>query len=71
MSSNWGADRKPCPVCGGVAECESVDVGVGLILNTAAGFMCYDCGWQEGGPDDFGFIDIDERPFVEGPLDAD
>lgn len=49
-------DRKICPQCGELAECDSVDVGVGLILNTEAGFYCGACGWQENSENDFGFV---------------
>ena len=58
---NYGADRMKCPQCGGVAECESIDVGVGLYLNPE-GFSC-ECGWIEHGPDDFGFIEESEIEF--------
>lgn len=54
-----------CPACGGVAECESVDVGVGLVLR--GDFSC-ECGWVIDGPDDFGFIEEDEIEFP--PVEA-
>lgn len=59
---NYGSDKMACPQCGGVAECESVDVGVGIYLHPD-GFSCH-CGWIENGPDDWGFITESERPFV-------
>lgn len=37
------ADQMICPDCGLVAECESVDVGVGLYIT--GHFLC-DCGWE-------------------------
>jgi len=53
------SDQMNCPACGGIAECESVDVGVGLVLR--GDFAC-ECGWEIDGPEDFGFI--------EGPDDG-
>jgi hypothetical protein len=62
---NYGQDRMKCPACGGIAESDSVDVGVGLIVR--GNFSC-SCGWEIDGPDDWGFLDPDERPFA--PPDA-
>lgn len=59
------ADQMICPKCGGIAESESVDVGVGLIVR--GNFSCV-CGWEIDGPEDFGFLDMNEAPF--GPPDA-
>jgi hypothetical protein len=36
-------DQMRCPECDRIAESESVDVGVGLIVR--GDFIC-DCGWQ-------------------------
>jgi hypothetical protein len=36
-------DQLRCPECGGIAEAESVDVGVGLYVNDE--FICT-CGWN-------------------------
>jgi hypothetical protein len=57
----YGADQMPCPACGGMAESESVDVGVGLMIR--GNFHC-DCGWEIDGPDDFGFVELDEVEFA-------
>jgi hypothetical protein len=57
----YGADRMKCPACGGIAESDSVDVGVGLIVR--GNFSC-ECGWEIHSPNDFGFLDLDERPFA-------
>jgi hypothetical protein len=51
----------PCPACGGIARCESVDVGVGLYCKDD--FTC-ECGWEIDGPNDYGFIEMDEREFA-------
>lgn len=40
------ADQMRCPECAGVAECDSVDVGVGLYI--AGNFWCEYCGWEDG-----------------------
>lgn len=37
------ADQMKCPECEGTAECDSVDVGVGLYI--AGNFWC-ECGWE-------------------------
>jgi hypothetical protein len=39
------ADQLRCPECGGIVEAESVDVGVGLVINDEGGFIC-PCGWN-------------------------
>lgn len=62
----YGAQFMECPACGGRAECESVDVGVGLILR--GDYACW-CGWEIDSENDFGFVLMDERPFC--PLDLD
>ena len=56
----YGADRMKCPACGDIAESDSVDVGVGVIVR--GNFNCA-CGWEIDGPEDYGFIEMDERPF--------
>lgn len=56
---------KTCPACGGTAIQDAIDVGVGLI--PMGEFEC-GCGWIENGPDDYGFITMDERPFCPLPL---
>lgn len=40
------ADMMPCPECGSIAYCESVDVGVGLYIDGE--YECR-CGWCSGG----------------------
>ncbi len=60
--SNYGDQFMKCPNCGGRAECESVDVGVGLYLR--GDYACPDCGWEIHSENDFGFIDVDEVPFA-------
>jgi len=59
--SNYGADQMECPACGGVAECENVDVGVGLYLR--GDYSC-PCGWEIGGPEDYGFVTLDQVEFA-------
>lgn len=61
MSANYGDQFMLCPACSGRAECESVDVGVGLYLR--GDYHC-DCGWEIDGPEDFGFVGMDDRPFA-------
>lgn len=61
MPDGLRQDQMRCPQCKGIAESESVDVGVGLIVR--GDFSC-ECGWFLDGPDDWGFIDQDERPFA-------
>lgn len=60
------ADQMKCPACGGTAECESVDIGVGLM--TRGDFAC-ECGWEIYGPEDFGFIEMEELQFSNSPPD--
>lgn len=36
-------DQMRCPKCGGIAESDSVDVGVGLVVR--GNFAC-ECGWE-------------------------
>ena len=55
------ADHMICPACGAIAESDSVDVGVGTIVR--GNFSCL-CGWEIGGPEDFGFIEMDEVEFA-------
>lgn len=57
--SNYGDQFMTCPNCGGRAECEAVDVGVGLYLS--GDYVCKVCEWESDGPDDFGFIETDDR----------
>lgn len=59
------ADQMTCPACGERAESDSVDVGIGLMVR--GNFAC-SCGWEIDGPEDFGFVDMDARPFCPEPL---
>lgn len=59
--SNYGSQFMTCPQCGSRAECESVDVGVGLYLSEE--YQCGACGWEINGPDDWGFIGMNDIPF--------
>lgn len=43
FSTPLRADQVVCPECGHIAECESIDVGVGLYIS--GNFSC-DCGWE-------------------------
>lgn len=60
------ADEMVCPECGKIAVCESVDVGVGLVIR--GDFSC-ECGWHidadgmmnVGSPDDY-LNDIEQSP---------
>ena len=61
----YGADRMKCPACGGLATCESVDVGVGLVIR--GDFSCA-CGWEIDAEGDFGFIEEHEIEFP--PVEA-
>lgn len=54
-------DKMICPTCGRIAESDSVDVGVGLIVR--GNFAC-ECGWEIDGPADHGFLECGERPFA-------
>lgn len=54
-------DQMVCPACGAIAESESVDVGVGLLVR--GDFSCL-CGWELDGPEDFGFIDLEDVEFA-------
>lgn len=40
-------DQMRCPACGGIAESDSVDIGVGLLVR--GNFSC-ECGWDIDGP---------------------
>lgn len=53
MSGELTSDQMRCPECGGIAESDSVDVGVGLYVR--GNFSCI-CGWE---------IDADGRADVE------
>lgn len=59
---NMREDQMLCPQCQTLLECDSVDVGVGLVVR--GNFTC-DCGWEIDGPDDFGFVDTDELEFAD------
>jgi transposase len=48
-----GVDQMICPECGGVADSDSVDIGVGLQVR--GNFACV-CGWE---------IDADGKANVE------
>ncbi len=65
--SNYGDQFMACPLCGGRAESEAVDVGVGLYIK--GDYTCPDCGWEIGGPMDYPPIGMDERPFCPEPMD--
>lgn len=43
MTRMLPADQMICPECGGIAESDSVDVGVGLMVR--GNFNC-PCGWE-------------------------
>lgn len=60
------ADQMICPNCGHIATCESVDVGVSLYLK--GDFRCSNCPWELDGPEDFGFLNIDDIPTL--PIEA-
>ena len=60
LEMTYGADRMKCPACGGIAESDSVDVGVGLIVR--GNFSCA-CGWEIYGPDDQAFLEMEQREF--------
>lgn len=45
--TNYGDDRMQCPMCGGIAYSDSVDVGVGLYIR--GNYEC-SCGWEIDGP---------------------
>lgn len=62
---NYGDQFMKCPMCGGRAECEAVDVGVGLYLR--GDYCCHACGWDIDGPVQ-PELSMDERPFA--PVDA-
>ena len=51
-----------CPECGAPVAQEMVDVGVGMI--PMGDPYCTKCEWFEGGPDDFGFVAMDDREFA-------
>lgn len=55
-------DQMLCPNCGGTAESDSVDIGVGLMVR--GNFHC-DCGWEIDGPEDFDLvIEMEDSPFT-------
>lgn len=43
MSYNYGDQFMKCPECGGSAESDAVDVGVGLYIR--GNYEC-ECGWE-------------------------
>lgn len=57
-------DQMRCPRCGDIAESDSVDIGVGLMIR--GNFDCNSCGWEIDGPEDYGFISEDELNPGEG-----
>ena len=57
--TNYGSDKEVCPNCGDMAEADSVDVGVGVYVNYDT-MHCVTCGWAPDGPDDFGFVTLEE-----------
>jgi hypothetical protein len=44
----FGWFKRPCPYCGALAECETVDIGVGITQATA--YRCEECHASEIGP---------------------
>lgn len=64
--SNYGAEFMTCPACGGTAESDAVDVGVGMIIR--GNYACA-CGWEIDGPEDYGFVGMEDREFAP-PLDT-
>jgi hypothetical protein len=46
--------NRPCPACGGKTYVDHYE-------NFALEAYC-PCGWEEGGPDDHGYLTMDERP---------
>jgi len=64
--SNYGDQFMKCPVCGAIAESEAVDVGVGLYIK--GDFKCSKCNWELDGPEDFGFIKLEDLELV--PIEA-
>ena len=63
--TNYGAQFMTCPACGATAECEAVDVGVGLYLR--GDYACSQCDWELDGPNDFGFVGCDD--VLPAPVD--
>lgn len=47
----------PCPACGAPTACNYYE-------SWELEAYCTQCSWVEGGPDDFGFLTMDERPFA-------
>jgi len=66
--SNYGEQFMTCPLCGGTAESESVDVGVGLYIK--GDYACRNCEWEIFGPLDYPPISMNERPFCPDPLEG-
>lgn len=63
---NYGEQFMKCPACGGIAESEAVDVGVGLYIK--GDYACHRCDWDLGGPTDYGFVGMEDREFSPEPL---
>lgn len=64
--SNYGDQFMACPQCNATIEAESVDVGVGLYIKDE--WACHRCGWEMYGPNDRGFLSLEEIP--SGPPEA-
>lgn len=47
---------KPCPECGEPAECDVVDIGVGV--QERGNWQCDACGWGELPPEDLGLLEM-------------
>jgi hypothetical protein len=58
---NYGDQFMTCPMCGGLAESDCVDVGVGLYI--AGNYHCGKCDWDIDGPVQ-PELKMDERPFA-------
>lgn len=56
--SNYGDQFMTCPRCGAQTESMCEDVGVGLYIK--GDFYCSACGWEIDGPEDCGFLTIDD-----------
>lgn len=58
---------RQCPSCGAAVYQDEVDVGVGFIPMGEP--YCGSCDWFEGGPADYGFIELGDREFCPTPPD--
>lgn len=69
--SKYAPPDEPCPYCGAMTQCETVDVGVGFVQ--AGPYHCYECGATEAGayddkPEDLARIDPQTRWFPPGEM---